>query len=368
MITTLWSKGGIVRGATAFALLAGLSACASGPRPPSYPVPDEPGIYSFTTKNDLRRLDGDSEWEAEAWPERSNLPSNIHFVVNDPALVGRPPGSTLELWRVAWVRSDINASNQAMPVAGSQWAVAPIEPFNVPFRYESPADQPEVVHIAPAAPLPPGLYTVRIAGARQARIGIVWNSTDQRQYSAANCVDRYVAQGNAYRTCTNAVAAQPTVVAPAGNTAFYSPGVGTTNAGLASLSAPSAAAAPVATQPVAVQPVVAQPTVTQPTVTQPAPAAAAPRGLEISLVKPVKQNNGLLIQGTVVNNTSQVLPVPAMQATLKDAAGQDLRRWVFNPPVRQLAPGQRAVFKTEVQPVPAGAARANVAFLAGTTM
>ncbi|HWA48745.1 MAG TPA: DUF3426 domain-containing protein, partial [Dongiaceae bacterium] len=197
-----------------------------------------------------------------------------------------------------------------------------------------------------------------IAGARQARVGIAWNSTDQRQYSAANCVDRYIAQGNAYRTCTSTVAAQPTIVAPAGNAAFYSPGVSTTNAGLASLSAPSAVAAPVVAQPMPA---------TQPVVTQPVPAAA-PNGLEITLVKPVKQNNGLLIQGTVLNKSSQVLPVPAMQATLKDAAGQDLRRWVFNPPVNQLAPGQRAVFKTEVRPVPAGATRANVAFIAGTTM
>ena len=98
------------------------------------------------------------------------------------------------------------------------------------------------------------------------------------------------------------------------------------------------------------------------------PAAVAPPGLKIALVKPVKQNNGLLIQGTVVNNSSQVLSIPAMQGTLKDANGQDLRRWVFNPPVRQLAPGQRTVFKTEVRPVPPGAARANVAFVGATTM
>lgn len=358
MNLTPWSKGGLARSATAFLLLAGISACASGPRPPSYPVPDEPGLYSFTSKNDLRRLDGDAEFEAETWPVRSNLPSNVHFVVNDPALVGRKPGTALELWRVAWVRSDINASNQAMPTS-SQWAVAPLTPFSVPFRYESPADQPQIVHIVPSTPLPPGLYTLRIPGARQARIGIAWNGIDQRQYSAANCVDRYVDAGNTYRECSSTVAAQPTIVAPAGNAAFYSPGVGTTNAGLASLSAPSA---------VVTQPVAAQPVVTQPVGAAAAPTAAIARGLEIALVKPVKQNNGLLIQGTVVNNSSQPLSVPAMQATLKNAAGEDLRRWVFDPPVRQLAPGQRAVFKTEVQPVPPGATRANVAFLAGTTM
>jgi hypothetical protein len=100
---------------------------------------------------------------------------------------------------------------------------------------------------------------------------------------------------------------------------------------------------------------------------QPTPAAS-PTGLEIALVKPMKQNGGLLIQGTVLNKSSQVQPVPAMQATLKDGSGQDLRRWVFDPPVNQLAPGQRAVFKTEVRPVPAGASRANVAFITGSTI
>lgn len=352
MIRTAKSKGGLARGATALVILAGLAGCAFGPPPPSYPVPDEPGLYSFTSKRDLRRLDGDPEWEVETWPERSSLPSNVHFVINEPALAGRSPGTAVELWRVAWVRSEINERNQAMPVAGAEWAVAPIAPFRVPFRYESPADRPDIVHIVPDGPLTPGLYTLRIANpaTRQARIGVAWNGLDKRQYSAANCVDRYVAEGNVYRTCTTAVGAQGTI-APTG-TAAYDPGTGATSGGgLTSLSA--LPAAPTAPQP-APQP-------------QPVPAAINP-GLEIALVDPVRRNDGLLIQGVVINTTGQLQYVPAMQATLKNAAGQDLRRWVFNPPVRELAPGARANFKTEVRPVPQGVARANVAFIAGGTM
>lgn len=344
MIRTAKTTGGIVRGATTLVVLAGLSGCAFGPPPPSYPVPEEPGLYAFTSKKDVRRIDGDAEWEAETWPERSSLPSNVHFVINEPALAGRSPGTSIELWRVAWVRSDINERNQAMPVAGAEWAVAPIEPFRVPFRYESPADQPEIVHIVPDGPLTPGLYTLRIANpaTRQARIGVAWGSLDKRQYSAANCVDRYVAEGNVYRTCTTAVGAQG-AIAPAGNVAGYDPAVSATSGGgVTSLSAlPAPQPAP-----------------------QPTTAAINP-GLQIALVDPVRRGDGLLIQGVVINTTGQPQLVPTMQATLKNAAGQELRRWVFNAPVRQLAPGERANFKTEVRPVPQGVARANVAFIAG---
>ena len=236
-----FSSTRVARNALCLVLLAGVSACA-GTREPTYPVPDEPGIYAFTTKDNLRRLDGDRDWEVETWPERSNMPSNVHFVINEPALAGRSAGNSVELWRVAWVRSEIDPQGQAMPVQGSQWAVAPIEPFAIPFRYESPAGQTEIVHIVPTVPLEPGLYTLRIAnpGARQARVGVDWNGTDQRQYSAMNCVDRY--DGNAYRPCNAAVGAprrrRPAIPMPPALTANAS------NGGLASLSPPQPAPRP----------------------------------------------------------------------------------------------------------------------------
>jgi len=342
----------IARTAISLVLLVGASACA-GLREPSYPVPDEPGIYAFTTKDNLHRLDGDREWETETWPERSNMPSNVQFVINEPALTGRSAGNSVELWRVAWVRSEINAQNQAMPVEGSQWAVAPIAPFSVPFRYESPASQTDIVHIVPSVPLAPGLYTLRIAnpGARQARVGVAWNSVNQRQYSAANCVDRYEAEGNVYRTCTAAVGAQSGALPSSGDA--YSPGV-TANAskgGLASLAAPQPAALISAPAP-APAPALAQ------------PVAATAQGLQIALVDPVRKNDGLLIQGVVINTSDQVQRVPTMQGSLENQAGQEVRRWVFQPPVQTLAPGQRANFKTEVRPLPSGIARASVAFIA----
>jgi len=339
----------VARNALYLVFLASVSACAST-REPSFPVPDEPGIYAFTTKDNLRRLDGDRDWEVETWPERSNMPGNVQFVINEPALAGRSAGNSVELWRVAWVRSDIDAQGQAMPVQGSQWAVAPIEPFAIPFRYESPAGQTEIVHIVPTVPLEPGLYTLRIAnpGARQARVGVTWNGTDQRQYSAMNCVDRY--DGNTYRPCNAAIGA---ALAPAGDPNAAGLTADASNGGLASFAAPQPAPAPA---PVVVQQAPAQPVAT----------ATSAAGLQIALTDPVRRNDGLLIQGTVINTSNQVRAIPTMQGSLENSAGQEMRRWIFQPPVQTLAPGERANFSTEVRPIPAGVARASVAFIASS--
>lgn len=334
--------------AACLALLVGVAACASSGEP-SYPTPDDPGIYAITDDGGLLRLDGDSHWEAETWPDRADMPPNVQFVISDPALAGRSPGNSVELWRVAWVRSEINAQNQAMPASGSQWTVAPMESYSVPFRYESPAGKTDVVHIVPTGPLERGLYSLRIVnpGARQARVGVDWDSVDQRQYSAANCVDLYEAQ-SVYRPCTGAADMAEGAKPPSSGDAYSV----TSNGGLGSLSAPqglptvAAAPAPAAA----------------PTAAQPVPAATG-QGLQIALADPVRQNGGLLIQGVVINNTDQMQTVPSMQGSLENQAGQEVRRWVFPPPVETLAPGARASFKTEVNPLPPGAARATVAFV-----
>lgn len=96
---------------------------------------------------------------------------------------------------------------------------------------------------------------------------------------------------------------------------------------------------------------------------QPAATTVTGQGLNIVLVDAVRRDSVLLIQGLVINSSNQPQTVPTMQGSLEDHAGQEVRRWMFEPPVRQLTPGERANFKTEVRPVPPGAARATVAFL-----
>jgi hypothetical protein len=154
-----------------------------------------------------------------------------------------------------------------------------------------------------------------------------------------NCVDRYLGEGGIYRPCTAVVAAQPLAVVPSG-TVVYSPGVST---GLATMVMP---ATPVVTLPAS----------------QPLPAPVLYQGLDIDLSQPMRRNNGLLVQGTITNTTSQVQTVPAMQAMLQDSNGADLQRWVFHPPVNTLAPGTRIAFQTEVRPVVPGVANVSVDF------
>ncbi len=117
----------IARNAMCLALLVGAAACAgNNTRAPSYPVPDVPGLYAVNGSGDLQRLDGDREWEAQTWSRRSDLPSNVQFVINEPALSGQSPATSVELWKLAWVRSEINAQGQPMPIPGDQWSVVPI--------------------------------------------------------------------------------------------------------------------------------------------------------------------------------------------------------------------------------------------------
>ena len=101
-----------------------------------------------------------------------------------------------------------------------------------------------------------------------------------------------------------------------------------------------------------------------PTLTpQPAATSVPGQGLNIVLVDAVRRNDGLLIQGAVINTSNQVRAIPTMQGSLENSAGQEMRRWIFEPPVQTLAPGERANFKTEVRLVPIGVARATVVFL-----
>ena len=90
------------------------------------------------------------------------------------------------------------------------------------------------------------------------------------------------------------------------------------------------------------------------------------RGLEISLVNPVRRTNDLVIQGFIFNTSNQVQPVPPMLLSLRNRADQDVQRLVIRPPVGSLAPGQYKTFKSVVQPLPIGVARVNAAFIAAS--
>ncbi len=317
-------------------LVTFLSACSTY-RPP-FPVPDEPGLYVWNgnghSSSDLQRLDGDPDWEIKHWAERSNLSPSSKFVIRDPVLANdpTPQPDRVELWRVAWVRSEIGGDNLAMPVAGSTWAVAPIEPFYVAVNIVRAPRQPDALMVVPQASLSSGLYDLKLSGsaqAHEARLGILWNSVDRRQYSAINCVDRYVAQSTTYQTCTGQGGASQGNLSQGnlsqgniGQTALNQSSFGQGNA----------------------------------------QQAMSVEGLQIALVDPVRNANGLVVQGIVTNLSQQTRHMPLMQITLQDKTGQELGRRVIQPTVADLGPGKRMNFKTSFRP-PTGPAKVNVTFV-----
>lgn len=288
-----------------------LSACAGGgPSGPRIPVPEDYGIYAIMNEDELRRLDGTEKWEVETWNQRADLPPSQQFVVYDPMLSDRDVGDVeVEIWRVAWVRSAIRDDGSAAPVEGSQWAVAPLERFRVPMSLRRVVDHPDMLHLVPRDRLRPGLYALQLrqgSALRNARFGVQWNSVDRRDYSASHCVDRRAGSPARFQPCT----AGPDDHA----------------------------------------------------------AAGGPRDFAIRLDEPVKTAIAgrplLIVQGTITNRAAAPRRVPMLQATLQDRQGTVLHRLPFAPHQSELAAGQSAPFRIELEDPPPTTARVNIDFAA----
>ena len=293
-----------------------LAACGGGPEFTAggreLPTPDEPGVYVLTAEGDLSRIDGAPEWERKTWPERANFAPGAELIVYEPALADGS-GEAIDLWRVAWLRSELQPSGRAAPVDGSQWVVANLEGLRVPVAVTPHPRTPGIVHLDPGERLDPGLYELHVSPPgverRQGRFGIRWNSLDRRDYSATHCVDRVVDGGTGFRACT-ASQAEPAQAAYA-------------------------------------------------TASSRQQMAATP--LKIEGLETTRQDGGLRIRGTVRNTSDQVQAVPRLQATVFDAAGRPIDSWVFAPPRDRIAAGGRISF-TAWQPAPEGASRLDVDF------
>ena len=299
-----------------------LAACGgpdftAGGRP--LPTPDDPGLYALEDGDELRRIDGSPEWERETWPSRADFDPTIEFIVYDPALADSSAGESVTLWRVAWLRSELDPSGQAAPVSGSQWVVAGLQDDGVPMAATRHPENPGIFHLSPSDRLGPGLYELRAAPpggpVRSGRIGVLWSSIDERQYSAAHCVDRVVGGQRRFQPCT----------APA-----------STMARAQSAGAPAAQSSATPVQPAA-------------------------RGLSIELADPVQERGGLTIRGLVVNTSSSAQTVPTLEGTIFDASGNSTDRWRFAVLRTRIAPGEQVAFTTW-RPTPVGAARINVDF------
>lgn len=289
--------------------LAGLMSACAGPNMPSFPLPDEPGLYAIKSDDELLRLDGDRDWEVESWPERSTLDRYTEFVIYEPALTraAQTDRPLVDLWRVAWLRSEVDASGFAGPVQGNEWVVAPLDYFRESPTVESVQGWPGYVHVVPNEPLKLGLYSLRLnagGSGRVARFGVEWPTVDKRLYASRNCVDRYAESEPGYRVCTGGGA-------------------------------------------------------------EPRQEATA-EGLEIVLVDPLRNGSTLVVQGVVTNTTDRTRRLPGMQAVLLDGSGRKLTHTIIEPRKPELAAGERLRFKTEVANAPASTARIDVEFVPTT--
>lgn len=70
----------------------------------------------------------------------------------------------------------------------------------------------------------------------------------------------------------------------------------------------------------------------------------------------------LVVQGTLSNSGPATAEVPELEAVLYDAAHRPVERWIFNPGVRQLSPGQEANFTMRRPHPPAAANNLSLGF------
>lgn len=263
-------------------------------------LPEEPGIYATAGDGELQRLDGPHSWETETWPVRSELSPESEFVVYDPALLSS--GTDLTLWRVAWARSELAGAAAIMPLEGTRWVVARIDPFEVPIYVRTLTSYPDFRVVVPMDDLEPGLYQLELTGPggdRRGRLGVGWSGVDKRLYASAHCVDRYSRLTPPYRTCDSQGATMQEL---------------------------------------------------------------ARQGLSIALVDPVVQDGTLLIQGVVVNRSDTSKPLPALEAQLLGPSGDVLKRWSFQATAGDIEPGGHVSFQTSTGNPPADTAQVNVRF------
>ena len=71
----------------------------------------------------------------------------------------------------------------------------------------------------------------------------------------------------------------------------------------------------------------------------------------------------LAVKGRVVNNARSTRRIPPLRASLRNAAGEEVRGWDFSLPRQMLAPGESADFETRLDAPPAEALNLIVIFI-----
>lgn len=298
----------IARGLATLALVAGITGCAwIGTTGDRDPVPRKEGMYAVQDGK-LQRLSGDRKWELKTWNERSNLAPGARFVIRHPQLPapGQPLEQAIRLSRVAWVRSEITQEGNILPVNGNQWEVTQLEQFQVPIRIQALDSKRGVARVIPEQTLQHGLYSLQLrtaSGVIRSRLGVDWSNVDKRAYSASSCVDRYLGDSVHYRPCSEQE------------------------------------------------------------------HALTAKWLKVHLVDPesytVAGQRTLVVKGIVVNTSDRRRKLPLLEAQLRSASGEVLKRWPLELAIAEIEPGASARFRSEIANPPPGAQNVHVNFSSG---
>ncbi|MEJ2644766.1 MAG: hypothetical protein P8180_07505 [Gammaproteobacteria bacterium] len=230
----------------------------------------------------------------------------VQFVVKNQALAQtrQPLSHAVQLTRVAWVRSDINADGTIGPRQGSRWVTTELKRFQVPVRVQRVGAHQDIVRVIPIHALSPGLYSLQLrAGPTQARarLGVSWPAVNKRRYSAQTCVDHYQGHKRPFQPC----GAQARLLAA--------------------------------------------------------------MNLKLYLVQPDRQNSpgdpALVIKGVIVNTSADPQSVPPLQAALRGEHHQVLKRVRFSASADRLKGHASEAFQTRVRNPPPGVTSIRVRFV-----
>src|SRR5204862_1013437 len=103
----------------------------------------------------MGRLDDAPDKVLKTWPIRSNLGSNLEFVVHHPAIADSavPAAQLVSLRQVAYVRANIATSGTVHKNKKAEWIVAALDPLNVPARVLQDSNDPTLLRVVPDEPL-----------------------------------------------------------------------------------------------------------------------------------------------------------------------------------------------------------------------
>ena len=299
----LMMTGGVFVSMTAV-LLAGCGSTGTPNATSLDGVPTRYGLYAVDGGGDYQRLDGDKQWEVKTWSERSDLDRETAFLVfyRGIGTSPKPLSELIRLYRVSSVRHDVRQDGGFEDASRPRWTTVEREEFRVPLDFGPVPNSQDAVLAVPREKLALGLYTLQYEGGTSvhaSRLGIGWSTANKSQYAMVNCVDRYVSDS------------------------------GSPQYRLCSEEAPGT-------------------------------------GLRIHVTSSRQRRTAtgrtLSVEGTIENASDKTQSIPSMLLTLSDQQGRPVEQRVFDPGVRNLAPGQSTVFSKEFHDPSPTASRVVVAF------